>query len=116
MIYNWYPAGITASALNKNVMQEAEVAGKRVGLLKTDVAIYAFAATCPHSGAALCEGWLDARGRIVCPLHKYKFDPRNGHNTTGEGYKLRTYVVDVREDVIFIGLIADSYDETTTLP
>lgn len=107
MLYDWHPLSIKASQLNENIMQETEVAGKQIGLLKIPGGtIYAFAATCPHSGAALCKGWLDARGRIVCPLHGYKFDPRNGHNTSGEGYKLRTYMVDVREDVIFIGLIA----------
>jgi nitrite reductase/ring-hydroxylating ferredoxin subunit len=115
MVYTWHAASIPASALTENIMQEAEVGSKKIGLLKTSNAMYAFAATCPHSGAPLCTGWLDARGRIVCPLHKYKFDPKNGYNTTGEGYKLRTYKVDVREDIIFIGLIKDDNDQAASI-
>ncbi len=116
MIYTWHSSSIAASTLNVNIMQEVQIAGKRVGLLKNAAgAIYAFSALCPHSGASLCDGWLDASGRIVCPLHKYKFDPKNGYNSTGEGYKLRTYMVDVREDVIFIGLIPDSNDQSASV-
>ena len=116
MIYTWYATSIAASALNINIMQEVQVTGKRVGLLKNKAGIiYAFSVLCPHSGAPLCEGWLDARGHIVCPLHKYKFDPKNGYNSTGEGYKLRTYMVEVREDIIFIGLIADNNDQPASI-
>jgi nitrite reductase/ring-hydroxylating ferredoxin subunit len=73
--------------------------------LKRGNEIFAFAATCPHAGARLCEGWIDAQGRIVCQLHSYRFDPANGRNTSGEGYKLRTYPVEQRNGSIFIGLI-----------
>ncbi|RYZ51073.1 MAG: (2Fe-2S)-binding protein, partial [Sphingobacteriales bacterium] len=59
----------------------------------------------PHSGARFCDGWLDPRGHVVCPLHKYKFDPQNGRNTSGEGYKLRTFPVTVKEGLIYITLI-----------
>ena len=44
-------------------------------------------------------------GRIVCPEHKYRFDPTNGRNTSGEGYKLFTYPVEIRVGEIFIGLL-----------
>ena len=65
----------------------------------------AFTAACPHAGGNLCEGWLDPLGRIVCPEHKYRFDPANGRNTTGEGYKLFTYPVEITGDNIFIGFL-----------
>lgn len=81
------------------------ILGERtIGLLKKEEKLFAFAATCPHASARLCKGWLDAQGRIVCPEHKYRFDPSNGRNTSGEGYKLRTYPVEIREGIIFIGL------------
>jgi nitrite reductase/ring-hydroxylating ferredoxin subunit len=104
-MYNWYKT-IALSALQEAVMQEVNAADKRVGLLKKAETVYAFAATCPHQGAPLCEGWLDAQGRIVCPLHKFRFDPANGRNTSGEGYKLKTYPVEIREGYIYIGLLA----------
>lgn len=103
-LYTWHEAGST-TALKDDVITEVAVADKKVGLLKRGEQIYAFAATCPHAGARLCEGWLDATGRITCPLHKYKFDPVNGRNTSGEGYKLRTYPVQIKEQLIYIGII-----------
>jgi 3-phenylpropionate/trans-cinnamate dioxygenase ferredoxin subunit len=103
-LYTWHEAG-TADELNENVITEVALAEKKVALLKKGDNVYAFAATCPHAGARLCEGWLDAAGRVTCPLHKYKFDPVNGRNTSGEGYKLRTYPVQIKEGVIYIGII-----------
>ena len=104
-MYNWYKT-IELSALQEAVMQEVSAAEKRIGLLKKAETVHAFAATCPHQSAPLCEGWLDAQGRIVCPLHKFRFDPVNGRNTSGEGYKLKTYPVEIREGYIYIGLLA----------
>lgn len=83
---------------------EAVLGQKKICLLRKGGEVFAFAALCPHAGAPLCEGWLDGLGRIVCPLHKYRFDPANGRNTSGEGYKLFTYPVEVRESEIFVGL------------
>lgn len=103
MLYNWHKADILTTALEENKLQEVQAGEKRVGLLRRGENIHAFAATCPHTSAPLCEGWLDARGHIVCPLHKYRFDPVNGRNTTGEGYKLKTYPVELRGNEIYIG-------------
>lgn len=86
-------------------LHELVIGNRKVGLLKKGGRIYAFAATCPHASGRLCDGWLDARGHIVCPEHKYRFDPANGRNSSGEGYKLRTYQVEQREDGCYIGLM-----------
>jgi 3-phenylpropionate/trans-cinnamate dioxygenase ferredoxin subunit len=103
-LYNWHKIeSVSCADLSENKLTEITVAGKRVGLLKRHDAIYAFSAICPHAGAALCAGWLDAQGRIVCPEHKYRFDPTNGRNTSGEGYKLVTYPIEAREDGFYIG-------------
>jgi 3-phenylpropionate/trans-cinnamate dioxygenase ferredoxin subunit len=105
-LYNWHKIdGITTQSLEENKLTETLVAEKRIGLLKRGENIYAFTAACPHTGAPLCEGWLDARGNIVCPEHKYRFDPANGRNTSGEGYKLFTYPVEIKEGDIFVGLL-----------
>lgn len=102
-LYTWHK--IEAADLADNKLTEMLVAGKRIGILKRQGVIYAFTAACPHAGAPLCDGWLDVQGRIVCPEHKYRFDPANGRNTTGEGYKLFTYKVEEREDGIYVGFV-----------
>lgn len=105
MLYSWTEVeGIDITELKEETITEATAGEKKVCILKREEKIYAFAATCPHQGAPLCEGWMDARGRIVCHLHKYRFDPANGRNTSGEGYKLRTYPVEIRHGKIFIRL------------
>jgi len=105
-IYNWHKIeGVSAAALAENKLIEKIVADKRIGLLKRNNSIYAFTTACPHAGSPLCEGWVDAMGRIVCPEHKYRFDPSNGRNTSGEGYKLFTYPVEVKDDDIYIAIL-----------
>lgn len=106
MLYDWHNISELVSALEDSKLKEVSVAEKNIGLLKRADSVFAFAATCPHSGAPLCDGWLDARGHIVCPLHKYKFDPKNGYNSTGEGYKLRTFPVEIRDGEYFVGLLS----------
>lgn len=106
-MYNWVKAeNITVSDLEDNKPTEVRAGEKRIGLLKRGHHIYAFAALCPHAGGNLCEGWVDMLGRIVCPVHKYRFDPKNGRNTSGEGYKLFTYPLEVKGDDIYIGLLS----------
>jgi nitrite reductase/ring-hydroxylating ferredoxin subunit len=105
MLYTWHLIeGVLFSTMEESKILDFLVGDKQVALLKKNNTVHAFAATCPHAGARLCDGWLDAHGRIVCPLHKYRFDPANGRNTSGEGYKLKTYPVEIREDYIYIGL------------
>ncbi len=98
---NWHPA-VNINSLKEGAITELEISGKKLCILKKETAVHAFAATCPHSGARLCEGWLDAQSSVVCPLHKYRFDPANGRNTSGEGYKLKTFAVQIRGENIFI--------------
>ena len=105
-VYNWYKIEtVKASALEERKAVEVTAGEKKVGIVKWDGKIHAFAATCPHASAQLCDGFMDARGSIVCPLHGYRFDVRNGRNTSGEGYKLKTYAVEIKEDDIFVGLL-----------
>lgn len=105
-LYDWHKIDSnTITTLAENKLLEVVVAAKRIGLLKRNGAIFAFTAACPHAGSPLCEGWVDAQGRIVCPDHKYRFDPANGRNTTGEGYKLFTYPLENREGDLYIGFI-----------
>lgn len=108
-LYNWHKVEeYDADGLPVNKLTEVVTGGKRIGLLKRSGTIMAFTAACPHAGAPLCEGWIDPLGRIVCPDHKYRFDPANGRNTSGEGYKLFTYPVEIRDGGIFVGILAAS--------
>lgn len=81
-----------------------EADGKKmcIGRFKDD--LFAFAYKCPHAGGILAEGYIDALGSIVCPLHRYKYDMKNGRNVSGEGYYLKNWPVEVRQDGVFVAL------------
>lgn len=83
---------------------EWEVGGKVINLVRVKDRIHACAHRCPHAGAKMVDGYLDARGFLVCPLHRYRFDPVNGRNVSGEGYWLKTYPVEVREDGVYVAV------------
>lgn len=88
---------------NSKNLVEVTVGNKRICIAQlNNQNIRAFAATCPHAGARMVEGYLDALGNIVCPLHRYKFDLKNGRNTSGEGYFLKTFPVEVRQNGVFV--------------
>lgn len=106
MLYDWQTTSLKPEDLKEGVILEADLPARKIALLKKDDQVLAFSPSCPHTGARLCEGWLDARGHIVCPLHGYRFDPSNGRNTSGEGYKLKTFPVEIRDSFIWIGIIS----------
>ncbi|MFT4024259.1 MAG: Rieske 2Fe-2S domain-containing protein [Flavihumibacter sp.] len=78
-------------------------AGNRwISVARVGEQLFAFADTCPHAGACLSDGWMDALGNIVCPLHRYKFDVKTGRNVSGEGYFLRHWPIEECEAGLFI--------------
>lgn len=87
-----------------NNMCIVEVGGKKISLARYNNQVFAFAYKCPHAGGIMANGFLDATGNVVCPLHRYKFKLENGRNTTGEGYYLKTFKVEIRDDGLYIGL------------
>ncbi len=96
------PGKIDFSSTN---LAEIEVNGKRICLSRQGDAIHACAAKCPHAGGTLAEGYLDVSGNIVCPLHRYRFNMQTGRNISGEGYYLKTFPIEIRDDGVFVGIV-----------
>ena len=104
MEWHLIAASAAAIAWRENGMALVEVSGRRICVARAGEMLSAFAPGCPHAGAPLCEGWLDAKGNVVCPLHKYRFSPQNGRNVSGEGYHLRVFPMRVEDRGGYIGL------------
>ncbi len=85
-----------------NGVAAVEAEGKTYCMALHNETLYACNNKCPHASAALSQGYVDAIGNIVCPLHRYKFSLKNGRNVSGEGYYLKTFAVVVNEDGVFI--------------
>lgn len=91
-----------------NNLLELELEGQKFTLGKWQEGYYAFASKCPHASGRMAQGYINPLGQVVCPLHRYCFDMKNGRNTSGEGYFLKCYPVELREEGLFIGIKANS--------
>ncbi|MCR6722184.1 MAG: Rieske 2Fe-2S domain-containing protein [Chitinophagaceae bacterium] len=85
-----------------NNIAVVEVDGKKICVGLHNQKYFAFAYKCPHAGGILADGFIDPLGRVVCPLHRYRFDPYNGINVSGEGFYLRHWPVEWNEKGVFI--------------
>lgn len=95
--------------LSPNGIAELEIKGKKVCISLYKEQLFACAAKCPHAGGKLTDGYVDMQGNIVCPLHRYKFSLQNGRNVSGEGYYLKTWPVEQRQDGIYIAIENKSF-------
>lgn len=85
-------------------LAELEINGRKICVGKQNDQFFACTQKCPHAGGILADGYIDAVGNLVCPLHRYKFDPKNGRNISGEGYFLKTFLIEERENGVFVRL------------
>ena len=104
--YTWHKIAdhIHELSLTENNMAVAELNGKKICIAKFKEGFFAFAYKCPHAGGILADGHIDALGNVVCPLHRYKYDMANGRNVSGEGYYLKHWPVEIRDDAVFVGV------------
>ncbi len=105
-IYTWHKIAESVADLQLlgACLTELNIAGKKICIVVHKDIIHACAATCPHAGGKMVDGYVDVIGNIVCPIHRYKFSLANGRNISGEGYFLKTYAVQQREEGIFVGI------------
>lgn len=90
-------------------MAEIAADGKTICIAKYEDQLFAFAQKCPHASGLLSQGFIDPLGSIVCPLHHYKYSIKNGRNVSGEGYYLKHWPVEIRDDGIYVGLEEKSF-------
>lgn len=107
-LYRWVKLETTLT-LDELVNENQEIAsvalaGKHYCIGYYQGAYYAFDKNCPHAGAGLDMGWINAEGCVVCPHHRYTYQLTDGKEVTGQGVRLNTYPVEQRTDGIYIGL------------
>ena len=103
--YKWHKI---ADDLNEIEFSENNIAivnwnGKNICIGKYKEAVFAFAYKCPHAGGILADGYIDVLGNVVCPVHRYKYNMANGRNTSGEGYFLKHWPLEIKDDGLYIG-------------
>ncbi|HMI61722.1 MAG TPA: Rieske 2Fe-2S domain-containing protein [Puia sp.] len=104
--YKWHKVAETAADLQWTAgnVSEVEVEGKKLCVVRFNEEWYGIAHTCPHAGAPMTDGYVAGGCNIVCPVHNLKFNLKNGRDVNGEGYKLKTYPVEVRGDGVYLGV------------
>jgi nitrite reductase/ring-hydroxylating ferredoxin subunit len=104
--FQWYKIAEAVAELNfaANDIAVAELADKKICIGRYRDKLFAFAYTCPHASGIMADGYIDALGNIVCPVHRYKFNLQNGRNTSGEGYYLKRWTVEIRDDGVYVAL------------
>ncbi len=105
--YTWYKVAESTAEITQRgerSMIEIKLGGKEICIVHYNESLYACTAKCPHAGGRLAQGFVDANGNIICPMHRYRFGLKNGINTSGEGYHLKTYPIKENEDGVFIGI------------
>ncbi len=102
----WYKIADSFNEINfaENGIAAIEVNNKTICIAKYNNKLFGCAAKCPHASGNMEHGYIDPFGNIVCPLHRYKFSLKNGRNTSGEGYFLKTYPLEIRENGIYVGI------------
>jgi nitrite reductase/ring-hydroxylating ferredoxin subunit len=103
---NWVKVSdsINEIPLGPNGIAEVIADGKKICIAQNKDGLFAFAYKCPHAGGYFIDGYLDPLGNVVCPLHRYKYCLSNGRNVSGEGYYLKHWPVEVRENGVWVGL------------
>ncbi|MEY3348831.1 MAG: hypothetical protein RLY46_870 [Bacteroidota bacterium] len=103
--YNWHLIAKSKDEIDfgKYDIIQIGIAEKIICIAKFKDGLYAYQALCPHAGAKMVMGYIDAQGNAVCPLHRFKFSLKNGLNVTGEGYNMKVYPILINEEGVFIG-------------
>lgn len=93
----------------ENGIAVADLAGRQICIARYNEEYFAFAYKCPHASGILADGYLDALGNVVCPVHRYKYSIKNGRNVSGEGYYLKHWPVELRVDGVYVGMEESSF-------
>jgi 3-phenylpropionate/trans-cinnamate dioxygenase ferredoxin subunit len=98
------PHHIALSSLqfNEHNIAVTELDGRSICIAKYRDEYHAFLNRCPHATAPLDNGFIDALGFIVCPLHRYRFSIKNGRDSNNEGYRMKVYPVEIQNDTLII--------------
>lgn len=81
--------------------QAVEVNEQEIALFNYQGEFYALSDICPHRGAPLAEGFLEA-GKVFCPWHCFDFNLQTGECTIVPSLRVQTYEVKIVGDEVFV--------------
>lgn len=86
--------------LRPSILLKATIDNNKLILLDHDGVVKAYQGDCPHQGADLAQGHIEA-GYIICPLHQRNFSCQSGkHHASNQC--LKSYPITENEGRLFI--------------
>lgn len=83
-----------------------EFDGYSIALFNVGGRFYALDDSCPHQGASLCGGRLDAR-TVQCAAHGLRFDLESGYLVNSRQLKIATYPVELIDGQAYIIIVSE---------
>ncbi len=102
-VYDFATHGSTPQ--QPNSVRTIDIEGTRISLCFDGQDYFGLADRCPHAGARFgMGGWCES-GMMVCPVHRYKYDLKNGRGKQGD--YIETYEVKLKTDGVYVALKKD---------
>lgn len=84
-------------------VKEFMASGKMLCIANIDGEIHAMDNGCLHRGGPLGKGAIE-NGKVVCPWHGWRFDPKTGQGPPKASRRLKVYTVRTEGEEVFIEL------------
>lgn len=84
-------------------VKEFMASGRMLCVANVDDSIYATDNACLHWGGPLGQGRIED-GKIVCPWHRWRFDPTTGEGPARCSARLALYKVRIEGEDVFVEL------------
>ncbi len=89
-------------ALAEGSLLRVVVRKKALAFVRINGALHAMDDRCPHQGNPLSGGWVQD-GHVVCPFHRFHYDPATGRCRHGLTANVAAYPVKELENAVRVG-------------
>lgn len=93
---------IEEEIFEEDFIRQILVKGKKLCLLKHQGQLRLFQNNCLHAGGILSGGWC-AKGKLICPVHRYEYDLETGRGAEGQGDYIDIYPLKKETDGWYAG-------------
>jgi NAD(P)H-dependent nitrite reductase small subunit len=87
--------------ISPGIGKRIEIGTREIAVFQYNGEYYAIDDFCPHRGAPLSEGFLEA-GKVFCPWHCFDFNLLTGECTTVPSLRVETYEIKIEGDELFV--------------
>jgi len=89
-------------SLAEGKLMQLTMAGRTLCVVRMNGVLRVLADACPHQGRSISGGWCD-EGHVVCPFHRFHFDPVTGKARHGVCSNIEVFPLEERVDGLYMG-------------